>query len=117
MPATERNEILREAHDNKGHQGVTKTIDFLRNHFYWPHMRRDAQNWCASCDLCQKVQAGGTTPLSDEPTSQPERPLDAITMDLIKLESRQLIVIECLFSRFVEATLLENKNPEGVYKA
>ncbi len=43
--------------------------------------------------------------------------MDELTMDLVKIEERQLLVIECAFSRFVGAYLLPNKTAEGVHRA
>ena len=117
VPADGREEVLLEYHDRRGHPGVSKTLEFLRKHFVWPQMKKDVRRWCSSCDACQRVHAGGTTELSDEVTSQPERPLDEITMDLVKIEERQLLVIECALSRFVEAYLLPSKAADGVHRA
>ena len=117
VPEEGRAEVLAEYHDRRGHPGVSKTVQFLRNHFVWPNMKKDVQKWCTSCDACQRVQAGGTTELTNEVTTQPERPLDEITMDLVKLEERQLLVIECALSRLVDAYLLPSKASEGVHRA
>jgi hypothetical protein len=35
--------LVREAHEGSlmGHFGIAKTLDVLREHFYWPNMKRD----------------------------------------------------------------------------
>jgi hypothetical protein len=35
--------LVREAHEGglMGHFGIAKTLDVLREHFYWPNMKRD----------------------------------------------------------------------------
>ena len=30
---------------------INETVDYLRQRFYWPHLRQDAQSWCGSCNL------------------------------------------------------------------
>jgi len=32
-----------------GHFGVAKTLAMLKEKFFWPHMKREIQNHCASC--------------------------------------------------------------------
>jgi hypothetical protein len=117
VPEEGRAEVLAEYHDQRGHPGVSKTLQFLRNHFVRPNMKKDVRKWCTSCDACQRVHASGTTELTNEPTTQPERPLDEITMDLVKLEEWQLLIIECALSRLVDAYLLPSKASEGVHRA
>lgn len=37
-----------------GHLGARRTFDkFNRYNYYWPHLRRNVQNYIASCDVCE----------------------------------------------------------------
>ncbi len=43
-------------HSTVGHLGHKKTLARAREHFYWPYMARDIENYCQQCvsqDLCQ----------------------------------------------------------------
>lgn len=40
-----------------GHFGVSKTLEFLREHFYWPHMKIDVQKFCERCIVCKKAKS------------------------------------------------------------
>ena len=47
-------DILHGVHDSPyaGHLGVTKTIDRLRNRFYWPRMRESVEDYIRKCSAC-----------------------------------------------------------------
>ncbi|KAJ4715126.1 Transposon Ty3-I Gag-Pol polyprotein [Melia azedarach] len=40
-----------------GHFGMTKTLDTLNEHFYWPKMRKDVQRVCDRCVACKRVKS------------------------------------------------------------
>jgi len=46
--------ILEELHQGigSGHLGQEKTLDHLKEQFYWPGHYSDVQNWCESCVSC-----------------------------------------------------------------
>ena len=35
-----------------GHFGITKTLGMLKEHFFWPHMKRDVEKICSRCVTC-----------------------------------------------------------------
>jgi hypothetical protein len=47
-------EALAEMHgDTSGrHLGTNKTIDKVRQRYYWLHLRDDVERWCQQCDTC-----------------------------------------------------------------
>lgn len=49
------NEILKLAHDNPlaGLLGVTKTYDCVLRCCFWPGLKRDVQQYCKTCHICQ----------------------------------------------------------------
>jgi len=54
-------DILRQRLFNAGHSGPLaahlgseRMLAQLRQHYYWPGMRRDIQLWCLACPECQK---------------------------------------------------------------
>jgi hypothetical protein len=51
--------IHREAHDSAYsiHLGCTKMYQDLKAHFLWHNMKRDAAEYVALCDTCQRVKA------------------------------------------------------------
>ncbi|KAG5885996.1 hypothetical protein JTB14_025390 [Gonioctena quinquepunctata] len=54
VPRNRREEVLREIHDGVagGHLGVTKTLQKVRQRFYWTNCQADVQDWCRKCAVC-----------------------------------------------------------------
>jgi glutathione S-transferase len=114
----DRNEILRKFHDAKGHQGGSATLRDLKTHgLYWPGMAGEVMRWCKTCDICQKMRSGRPEQVEDEPTSQATEPFSEVAMDLVQIDDYQMLVVECMFTRWAETTLLTDKSATGVYKA
>ena len=51
--------MVREAHGGTlaGHFGLNKTIDNLREHFYWPKMGGDIHKFISASSICQKAKS------------------------------------------------------------
>lgn len=54
VPKKQRKEILHHLHDGPlgAHLGENKTLEKLRERFYWPRHAADVKEWCSSCKLC-----------------------------------------------------------------
>ncbi|KAL4323154.1 hypothetical protein GQ457_11G026140 [Hibiscus cannabinus] len=54
-----RDILLREAHEGglMGHFGVTKTLQTLNEHLFWPKMHRDVERFCECCVTCRKAKS------------------------------------------------------------
>ena len=39
-------------HPTVGHFGIKKTVERVKQRFYWAQCRSDVQMWCARCSLC-----------------------------------------------------------------
>ncbi|KAL4282280.1 hypothetical protein GQ457_03G017080 [Hibiscus cannabinus] len=54
-----REVLIREAHEGglMGHFGVTKTLHVLKEHLFWPKMRRDVERHCERCVTCKKAKS------------------------------------------------------------
>jgi len=75
--------LLKEAHDGRGHFGVAKTLQALREHFFWPHMARDVTKFCKACVPCQKAKAKHNNYGLYTPLPIPEGPWEDLSMDFI----------------------------------
>ena len=40
-----------------GHFGIAKTLDILKEHFFWPYMRRDVERVCSCCITCKQAKS------------------------------------------------------------
>jgi hypothetical protein len=54
LPRSRIPDVLKELHNSPtgGHFGVMKTIQKVRERFYWNQVRTDVEKWCKSCDAC-----------------------------------------------------------------
>ena len=62
IPQSMINEILNQAHDLMGHQGIDKTLDLVRDRVWWPGHTRSVEDWILKCPACsarKKVLGGG----------------------------------------------------------
>lgn len=48
-------QVLQWAHDCHGHFAAALTIDRLIGQFYWTTRVKDVEEWCRSCDVCQRM--------------------------------------------------------------
>ncbi len=46
LPAQFKSIVLRELHDEMGHQGLDRTTSFIRDCFFWPYMKRISNTMC-----------------------------------------------------------------------
>lgn len=53
IPEKFRNGVLRVAHDDSGHMGVTKTYARILRHFFWPRVKRSVSAYIKTCHICQ----------------------------------------------------------------
>lgn len=59
VPASMHTEVLQEIHEQpaSNHPGVTRTIDLLRRHYYWPGHAKTIKRFIRNCHPCQRSKA------------------------------------------------------------
>jgi hypothetical protein len=81
-----RQEIIYEHHDvpSAGHLGITKTVQRVARHFWWPHLSRTIYYYVRSCPSCQRNKPSNQAPGGLlQPLPTPEAKWEQMTMDLI----------------------------------
>jgi hypothetical protein len=81
-----RTDIISELHCTPyaGHLGVTKTLDAVRRHFWWPSLRQDVTSFISTCHSCQTNKPSNTAPAGlMQPVEIPDQPWECISMDFI----------------------------------
>ena len=48
--------------ETAGHLGVNKTLQRVKERFYWPGCTKDVKDWCRACDLCVSRERPTRTP-------------------------------------------------------
>ncbi|KAL4384725.1 hypothetical protein GQ457_15G017850 [Hibiscus cannabinus] len=80
-----RDILIREAHEGglMGHFGVTKTLHTLKEHLFWPKMRRDVERFCERCVTCKKAKSKVSPHGLYLPLPIPDSPWIDISMDFV----------------------------------
>jgi Integrase zinc binding domain len=50
LPNSSRMDVLVQSHDENAHFGVFKTLQRLKQRFYWPKMSRDVEEYVKNCE-------------------------------------------------------------------
>ncbi|KRX73465.1 Transposon Ty3-G Gag-Pol polyprotein [Trichinella sp. T6] len=96
-------------HPTGGHLGVAKSLEKIRQRFYWPQQREDVEDWCRTCDACasrKAPQAKARAPMQIQPVGYP---FQRIGVDVLgpleetKRGNRYLLVICDYFTKWPEA--------------
>ena len=86
VPAELQQEVIALHHDDvtSGHLGTAKTLDLIGRHFWWPNMKSSVEQYCTSCDSCQRNKSRRSKPHGQlQPIKVPDNRWDQITMDFI----------------------------------
>jgi RNase H-like domain found in reverse transcriptase/Reverse transcriptase (RNA-dependent DNA polymerase)/Integrase zinc binding domain/Integrase core domain len=80
-----RTALIRETHDadTSGHMGVLKTHERLAQDFYWPRMRKDVNDYVASCRKCLANKPSNAKPAGLLVPIEPQCKGHTVTMDFI----------------------------------
>lgn len=108
IPATLREEILKENHDKAGHYGIERTLQKILRTSYWPNIRKNTRDYVQKCIPCQKYKAANTKPAGLVLTPATNQRFEVISIDLIgplpETEEgyRWILVIEDIATKWVE---------------
>jgi hypothetical protein len=87
VPYSKMPEVLAEAHETAmgaAHTSPERLWTKLSSKFYWKHMKKDIDEFCDSCDICQKIKHRNFTRYGYlTPNPIPSRPYESISLDLI----------------------------------
>ncbi|KAK8708384.1 hypothetical protein V6N13_059426 [Hibiscus sabdariffa] len=77
--------LVHESHSGglMGHFGVTKTLDMVMEHFFWPHMHKMVEKVCSSCITCKQAKSKVLPNGLYTPLPIPSLPWVDLSMDFI----------------------------------
>ena len=111
-----RHGVLQLAHTIPltGHLGKDKMAQRMLQRFYWPTLYKDVDDYCCSCEICQKSsrQRGPQAPLISLPVLS--EPFKCIAMDIIEplprsCSGKQYVLVICEYAtRYPEAIPLHS---------
>lgn len=98
--------VLQGCHDQMGHQGKDRTLNLLRERFFWPRMFKVTEEYIAGCTKCLKRKAKPhVAPLKPILVS---KPMELVHMDFLSIEPSKgnienVLVITDHFTRYAQA--------------
>lgn len=108
-PTQERDETIRIVHE-PAHLGYNKTLNALKEKYYWPSMAKDTKRYCRACLPCKTAKSPNinSTPPMGSQKRFCDHPWQLITLDYVgpfpasgKSRSTCLLVLTDVFTKFV----------------
>ena len=94
------------------HLGIQRTIEQLRQSYYWPGMKKDVEAWYRGCDICAQSKTPPSRPKGQLHKIFAAAPIDLVSVDILsglpeaKDGSKYILVAVDSFSRWAEAYAL-----------
>ena len=80
-------QALRGCHDDFGHLGIEKTLDLLRDQFYWPGMTEDVTRHIKQCERNLQFEASpDRAPMENVNATYP---MELVHMDYLTIEANK----------------------------
>ena len=124
LPVQWRHGVLRLAHTIPlaGHLGKDKMAKRILQRFYWLTLYKDVEDYCRSCEICQKSspQRGPRAPLIPLPVLS--EPFKHIAMDIIgplprSCSGKQYVIVICDYAtRYPETSPLHSTDASHIAK-
>ena len=109
IPHSLQQTVLEQIHDKGGHLGIHKTLEKLRERFYWPGYQADVEKWIRECKPCQRRNSPPQKPQAPLGTITAEYPFQKLSWDIMgplptsSKGHRYILVVTDLFTKWVEA--------------
>ena len=110
-------EVIMQTFHNLGHPKKKETVRRISEFYYWPRMKREIEDFCASCHPCQATAKGNIKPeMGKFPV--PDKRFQALHVDVVGPlpESRgykYILTIFCRNSRHYEAVPMAEATAES----
>ena len=113
LPLHFRSIILKQLHDDLGHQGRDRTLSLVRSRFYWPGLENDVEEKIKNCGRCirRKTPVKPSAELVNINSSQP---MELLCIDFLSLERSKgghehILVVTDHFTRYAQAFPTRNQ--------
>ncbi|KAK3516859.1 hypothetical protein QTP70_027085 [Hemibagrus guttatus] len=107
--------VLKELHEEMGHQGVEHTLSLIRDRFYWPHMRGDVEHYVTKVCSCLKHKRPNKVMRARLVNIVTTYPFELVSVDFLHLEGckggyEYILVLMYHFTRYAQAYACKNKS-------
>ena len=118
LPAKFRLQAMEACHNDIGHLGVERSLDLLKDRFYWAGMAKDMENHIKSCDRCLRFKA---KPHKTElHPILATHPMELVHIDYLTIESGKtdkdinVLVVTDHFTRYAQAYVTKTQTAKVV---
>ena len=120
LPKRFRAEALRRCHDEMGHLGGERTVQLLRERFFWVSMRSEVLRYVANCLPCIRRKTPATQRAHLE-KMESVGPMELVCIDFLTLEPckgsiENVLVITDHFTRYAQAFATRNQTAQTTAK-
>ena len=118
LPNSLHHMALQHLHNELGHLGFHKTMEAVKQRYYWPGYEGDIRKWIAECAPCQQRSAPQLAAQAPLGTITASYPFDKISWDIMgplpltTQGNRYVLVVTDLFSKWTEAFPLKTTDSE-----
>ena len=105
IPIGLRERLMKECHDNFGHQGRDRMSALLRERFYWPNLEADVERYIQRCKTCTISKERKPKHKFPRQYFTASHPFELVSMDYTLLEPsssgyQNVLVLTDVFSKF-----------------
>jgi transposase InsO family protein len=124
IPREGRRTVLEQYHDAKtaGHLGVRKTLSKVRQHYYWPGLKRDVRMYIAGCEHCAKRKKPTQKKRAPMQVVESGIPMERLATDILgelpetEDGNRYILVVGDYHTKWTEAFPMPNMEAATVAK-
>lgn len=125
VPQGHINDVITSAHNGPtgGHFGIQKTLQKVKQQFYWIDCSRDVENFCQCCTICQARNGPRRKQRSRLQPYDVGAPFERVAIDLLgplpttERGNRYILVLMDYFTKWPEAAAIPNQTAETVAEA
>ena len=106
--------------ETAGHLGVNKTLERVKDRFYWPGCTKDVKDWCQACDLCASRKRPTRTPRAPLRTYNVGALLARVVLNILGLlpdsdrGNKYILIIRDYSSKWTEPHAIPNQEATPV---